>query len=127
MHQAWTAADGAAGHVDDGADPDFRVDIAPDGGSVRVCPIGDLDLATVSEVASQLERLGHSGSGSVVLDLRGTTFIDSTGLRLVVEAFCAATNGTEFSIIAGPPAVQRAFDVAGLTPRLPFVTPAAPG
>jgi hypothetical protein len=39
---------------------------------------------------------------------------------VVVEAVTRAThNGTEFAIIAGPPAVQLAFDVAGLTQQLP--------
>jgi anti-anti-sigma factor len=57
----------------------------------------------------------------VILDLRGTTFLDSAGLHLAVDATAsAARNGIQFSIIAGPPDVQRTFIVAGLS-ELPFV------
>ena len=75
---------------------------------------------------SQLDELAGADFTPVVLDLRGTTFLDSTGLRLALDAHAAsAADGWEFGIIAGPSNVQRAFATAGLSERLPFVDPAA--
>lgn len=100
------------------------MEVEPDREVVRVCPIGDVDLSTVDEVRAQVEDLTAAGFKRVVLDLRQTTFLDSTGLRLVLDAHSAsADDGTEFAVIAGPPEVQRAFELAGLDSRLPFVEP----
>ena len=43
-------------------------------------------------------------SSSVVLDLRGLPFVDSTGIRVILtETGSPAANGHEFSLIGGPP------------------------
>ncbi len=100
----------------------FRVDIAPDRDAVRVCPVGELDLATVGRVGAHLDELAAAGFKRVVLDLRGATFLDSTGLRLIVGAHrSSADDGWELAIVPGPDVVQRVFDIAGLTAHLPFV------
>jgi ABC-type transporter Mla MlaB component len=49
--------------------------------AVRVAP----DLAIVPELREQLEELRDAGFQSLVLDLRGVTFIDSGGLHLIVS------------------------------------------
>lgn len=101
---------------------EFRVEVVPHREVVRVCPIGDVDISTAGEVRARLEEMTAAGFRRVVLDLRGTTFLDSTGLRLVLDAHAAsAADGTEFAVIAGPPGVQRAFELAGLESRLSFV------
>ena len=100
----------------------FRVDLARERDAVRVSPVGELDVATIGHVREQLGQAMASGAGRVILDLRETTFLDSSGLHLAVETYdWAMRSGAEFAIIPGPPAVQRAFDVTGLTTRLPFV------
>ena len=99
----------------------FHVDVARERGGVRVCPVGELDTATIEELRQRIDEAMATGAARLILDLRETTFLDSTGLRLAVEADTrAAEAGTEFSIIPGTAAVQRAFDVAGLTQLLPF-------
>ena len=100
----------------------FRVDVARELDAVRVSPVGDVDLATVGRLRERLDEAMAAGSGRVILDLRGATFVDSSTLHLAVDAFDRAVRtGIEFAIVAGPPVVQRTFDVAGLSDRLPFV------
>ena len=124
MRPSRVPADGADRPPVDGLPVEFRVEVEPDREVVRVCPIGDVDLNTVDEVRAQMEGLTAAGFKRLVLDLRGTTFLDSTGLRLVLDAHSASANdGFEFAVIAGPPEVQCAFEVAGLDSRLPFVEP----
>ena len=124
MRPSRVSADGSDRPPVDDIPVEFRVEVEPDREVVRVCPIGDVDLSTVDEVRAQVEDLAAAGFKRVVLDLRQTTFLDSTGLRLVLDAHSAsADDGTEFAVIAGPPEVQRAFELAGLDSRLPFVEP----
>jgi anti-anti-sigma factor len=101
---------------------EFRVEVEPDRDAVRVCPIGDIDLSTVGEVRAQLDELRSAGFGRLILDLRRATFLDSSGVRLALDAHTAsATDGTAFAIVPAPPAVQHTFEVAGLSDQLPFI------
>jgi anti-anti-sigma factor len=89
---------------------------------VRVRPVGEVDLATIGSLREQMLAAMEAGAGLVILDLRETTFFDSTGLRLAVDVGRrAARDRIEFAIIPGPRAVQRTFEIAGLAARLPFV------
>jgi anti-anti-sigma factor len=99
----------------------FRVEVHPERDSVRVVPVGEVDIATVGEVDGRLRELEQAGFRHLVLDLRQVTFIDSSGMRLVLACHAAACqDGTDFTVLEGPPAVQRIFQVAGLLDHLPF-------
>ena len=97
----------------------FRVEVHPEREVVRVVPRGELDLATTPELEEQLHELRRSGFEHVVLDMRGLTFIDSSGIRAILaENEFAQTSGRDFSLLSGPPAVQRALEVCGLLEQL---------
>jgi len=93
---------------------DFQVTRA---GSV-VVPRGEIDLATIDAVRAQLDAAAADAK-LVVLDLRETTFIDSSGIRLIVEAAIAIESGDgELVVVRGGPEVTRVFDLVGLQGRL---------
>jgi anti-anti-sigma factor len=100
----------------------FRCEIDPDRASVRIRPVGELDLATVPVVDAQLSELVAAGFTSLVLDLRELRFLDSTGLRLLLS-WDARSRTDEFDLrlIPGPAPVQRVFDLAGAADILVFV------
>ena len=105
----------------------FRVDVEREDGTLHVCPVGEVDMATIGHLRERITAAVGAGTGRVILDLRKTTFLDSKGLHLAMDLDTwAARNGTEFAIIAGPRAVQRTFEIAGLSERLPFLA-LAPG
>jgi hypothetical protein len=63
----------------------------------------------------------------VKVDLRGLTFIDSTGLRaLMMAKQRAQSRGTKLSIIPGPRAVMRVFGVVRLLVSCHSTAPAGP-
>ena len=100
----------------------FRVDVEPERESVRVAPVGELDIATVDKLQAEVSRLLETGFAKIVLDLRGVRFLDSTGLRLVLELDAAAREASqELTIIRGSAVVQRIFEVTQVSERLKFV------
>ena len=75
---------------------------------------GELDIATAPELVEMLERLRHFGH-AVALDLAEVTFMDSTGLTTLMDAYTQAeSNGWAFSVRRASPAVTRVFDLAGV-------------
>jgi len=99
----------------------FRCEVEPDRASVRVRPVGELDLATVPVVEAQLSELVAAGFTSLVIDLRELRFLDSTGVRLLLSwnARCRADD-LALRVIPGPAPVQRVIEVAGVAHLLPF-------
>jgi stage II sporulation protein AA (anti-sigma F factor antagonist) len=90
-------------------------------GWIRVRPHGELDLSSVDELDGTLRELRQTGFDQIELDLSSLTFIDSTGLRLVlVWDTVAQRDGMRLRLVPGPPAVQRVFEVTGVMERLPF-------
>jgi anti-anti-sigma factor len=86
-----------------------------------VVPRGEIDLATVDLVREAVER-EHQPGEAVVLDLREVAFMDTSGLRFVLELIERGDReGFGLRLVRGPSAVQRVFEVSGLAPRLPFV------
>jgi len=78
--------------------------------------LGQRDAAR-DAVAKALRRR----PGCLVLDLSGLSFIDSSGIHVVIETHkrCAAQR-TCLVITPGPRAVQRVFEICGLIEILPF-------
>ena len=106
-------------------DHQFRLDLEPERDAVRVCPRGEVDLATTDEIREKFDEMSALGFRRVILDLRGVTFVDSTGVHLALELCESSRSGAwEFAILAGPPAVERVFELIGVRSQLPFVPPA---
>jgi anti-anti-sigma factor len=100
----------------------LRCEIVRDGDLGRVAVRGALDLATVPILEAELAALRQAGFRRVILDLGELGFMDSTGLRCILERDAEARqDGFSFALIAGPPAVQRVFEVTGMATRLTFV------
>lgn len=97
-----------------------------------VRPRGELDMATVETLRTTLDVAiaetpgaapnGLETSAHLVLDLRRLSFIDSTGLHLVVALDeRARRDGFLLTLIAPAAPVDRAIQLCGLDQVLPFV------
>jgi anti-anti-sigma factor len=67
---------------------------------------GDLDLAASGACRSNFDALLQSDHACVVIDLRALTFIDSTGLGLLVSLRHRLTPHRRLRVVAGPVAVH---------------------
>ncbi len=91
-------------------------------GAVRIALSGELDISTAPRVEEELERVEPAGPAVLVLDLRGLSFMDSTGLRLIVSADGRAREqGRRLAVVRGSETVQRIFRVTRLEERLDMV------
>jgi anti-anti-sigma factor len=100
---------------------EFRVDERRHGETVVLTLYGDLDLRSAEQVDERLQALRSAGE-PVLLDLDELDFMDSSGLRLVLNAAEASDAGDwRFSLTSGPDQVQRLFESTYVTNRLPIV------
>jgi anti-sigma B factor antagonist len=79
------------------------------GGRRTLTLAGEIDLATAPRLEAAIERIAGERC-EVTVDLRGVTFIDSTGLRLfAIQSRRFEQAGVDFELIPGPPHIQRLF------------------
>jgi anti-sigma B factor antagonist len=110
--------------MSDAAPEPFSVECTREGDDVVVAPIGELDLETHPQVKAAVEEQRAQGAQRIVIDLRRTTFMDSSALHLMLELDTASrAEGFGFALVEGPPAVRRLFELTALHERLPFVDP----
>lgn len=90
--------------------------------AVVVAVAGELDLATAPILQERITAAQELQPPLLVLDLRELTFMDSTGLRIVLAADSAARREVRrLVVVRGPDSVHRVFLMALLDKRLELV------
>ena len=81
--------------------------------------VGELDLSTAGELEAAIIRLCARGAREIVLDLHELSFVDSTGLRVILtgQGVCES-HACDFSLTRVQAPVQRLFEQTGLDERL---------
>lgn len=101
-------------------DANPRLSIAAD--TSRLVLVGEIDAHTAPELAEHLDPLPGDDAGDVsdvTLDVAGVDFIDSSGLRLIVEAHQRAEAAGRRLVVRRPStAVVRLLEISGLTEHL---------
>jgi anti-anti-sigma factor len=86
----------------------LAINADPQPGGVRVRPRGEICLATVDRIRRYIDQCVAAGWKRVVLDLHDVTFIDSTGLHLILEIDAAARAAEwELRLIEDQPACSE--------------------
>jgi anti-sigma B factor antagonist len=97
-----------------------------EGEQVRIAVAGELDLSSALTFDEEIRRAEEREPKTLVIDLSGLKFLDSTGLRLIMSAQARARKrGRRLAIVEGTEAVQRIFRLAGVNRHLEIV-PQAP-
>ena len=100
---------------------EFRTEEQNHNGRVVLAVFGDLDLASSDVVGARLDELRAAGE-AVLLDIDALDFMDSSGLRMVLQAAEKSdASGWSFSLTPGPEQVRRLFESTRVTERLPIV------
>jgi anti-anti-sigma factor len=89
-----------------------------DGGMV-VMLVGELDMATAPELSEVLESCLAAGPPEVIVDLGGLTFVDSSGISVLVRAQQdLIAQGRQLAVRSPRQLVKRVLEIAGLTDYL---------
>jgi anti-sigma B factor antagonist len=92
-------------------------------GGLRVALSGDLDVASARSVEERLAQIDRPDAPSdLVIDLRGLSFIDSSGLSLLINTDSRVRKaGRHVTIVSGKGIPRRVLEATGLTRRLDVV------
>jgi anti-anti-sigma factor len=91
-----------------------------DEGVVRVRVSGDIDPSTAPTFAGELQALIFTGAPrELVVDLSGVTFIDSSGLRAVIDVHNLMRDRGGVLVLEDPSEkARRLLEITGLTDHL---------
>lgn len=103
-------------------EPTFRIDIVQRDDAVVLVVVGEIDIATAPLLEQQLTEAESRDAVSVIVDLDGVSFMDSTGLQVLVSHALSKTNGHRLRLTRGSPQVRRLFEISGMHEHLPFVS-----
>ena len=104
----------------------FDIEVAERGDWHVVIVTGDLDVATSPKLRETVISLVAEGRRSLVVDLCGVDFCDSTGLGTLVGALKRArSHDGRLVVAADQPHIRRIFDLVGLVDVLGVADSAA--
>ena len=94
-----------------------------EGGVHRLTPIGELDLATAPLLESAFDAVFRDDDAEmIVVDLTELSFMDSTGIHLLIRMRGACADVDRLRVINGSRAVERVLDLTGVRAHLPIIS-----
>ena len=90
--------------------PDTPLAITPTANGFAVA--GEIDAHTAQKITEAVER---ASEGSLEIDLSGVDFVDSSGLRALIEAHQQfQASGRSLTLVQPSAVVTRLFDISGV-------------
>jgi anti-anti-sigma factor len=100
----------------------LEIEVEHDGGATVVRVAGELDLSETTSFEGKMLEVEQGQPPILVIDLRELRFMDSSGLRMILEADARARReARRLVVVQGPEPVHRVFLIALLDKRLEFV------
>jgi anti-sigma B factor antagonist len=88
----------------------------------RLIPTGELDIATTPILERAFDAVYEGDAAMIVVDLTQLSFMDSTGIGLLMRMNDACVDGDRLRIVNGSPAVVKVLDITGVRARLPIIS-----
>jgi anti-anti-sigma factor len=100
---------------------DLQVSTARRGSLAVLTVVGEVDLDTAGTLADEAISASSTGAAHLVIDLGGVTFLDSSGLKVLVATRKRTEQaGQGLSLVAVPRAVMRVLTVTALDQAFTF-------
>jgi anti-anti-sigma factor len=97
-------------------------------GLATIKAVGEIDHATAEALLGEFAKASVSAGSEIVLDLTGVTFVDSVGLRTIIDLKQRAhRRGLGLRVISPPAHVRAVFRLSGVESQLAFTGPSAQG
>jgi len=81
---------------------------------------GEIDVATSPQLRTELNALVERGARDITLEFAGVSFVDSSGLGVLVGAYKRLRDEGDGSIriVGAQPSVRKVFEITGLETAL---------
>jgi anti-anti-sigma factor len=100
----------------------LKMESGPDGGTHRLKLLGEFDIAGAAAFKEEIERIESAGAADIVIDLSELEFMDSTGLRLLLETDMRhRVNSGSVRYVRPQGEVARLFHLTRVDEQLDFV------
>jgi anti-sigma B factor antagonist len=100
----------------------FSVEIYSECDGAVVRPVGELDVATSGPLERAIRQVEDAGTPPLMLDLRGLSFMDCSGLRVLVGTRAHAPGAhARLTVACGPGQVRRLLKLSGVDQRFEIV------
>ena len=101
---------------------EFHIEERIDRGLPVIAVVGEIDVATAPQLREALHEVIAQGNGTVVLDLLGVTFLDSTALGVLVGGLkrCRELGG-DLNVVVTDARIKKIFEITGLNKVFPIV------
>lgn len=94
----------------------FQVGLEESEKSVQLIIRGELDLAAAQAFRQALEAVVHREDKALILNLKDLSYIDSTGIGIVVSTLKIRDEiKAPFAVQDIPPGIRKLFDLTGIT------------
>lgn len=82
---------------------------------------GELDLARAPSLQRAIDQLRADGHSTIVVDLLGVNFLDSTALGVLVAALARCREaGGDLHLIVAEPRILKVLEITGLAGTFPL-------
>jgi anti-anti-sigma factor len=99
----------------------LTIECVSDAGTTTLTLRGELDIASAPALEERLRAAEGETPTRIVIDLSQLQFIDSTGLRILLQANTrVAESSHELVLRPGNATVQRVFETTGVSPFFSF-------
>jgi anti-anti-sigma factor len=99
---------------------DFRVTVETHPPFTVVSVSGEIDIITEPAFRAQVDELLDRPAVRLLFDLTDLRFLDSAGLRVILDAYGRLGRGDRVAVCGLLPNIRRLFHILGLTGRLPI-------
>jgi anti-anti-sigma factor len=100
----------------------FQISTEQDGTGAVLRLTGEMDISCEEAFNGTLKTCLAGGATELLIDLSKLTFIDSSGLRMLIALWDQSRgDGLDLSIMQGTGQVRRTIEVAGLDDFMPII------
>ena len=93
----------------------LRFEVSEGARSARIALYGEFDIQSAADASRALKELLSRGLDAVIVDLSGLDFMDSTGVKFLVDGReTAIARGVKLSLVHGGDPVKRVLTVSGI-------------
>lgn len=100
---------------------DLQVETRTEGDVAVVTASGEVDVFTAPGLDAAIDAELADGRTRLVIDLTGVTFLDSTGLGVLVKGLKGAREaGGSLQLVVTTERIRKIFDITGLDSAMPL-------